>query len=306
MRLERVQRWQWMAISVVVGAALAYARRDDPEALLSRLGEGVADQRWFEQQLQRRVPLADGSTVPAFGRLTVYPLTLNERGQRTHVHVVAGMALVEERPRRPQLLPTTIPTSVPAGVGKLRPFFYIAPVPFQPLADRHAGKPPAEGATVRDYLNGLKSAGVTYAYAWWADARYAAAAWVGGSFLLLGVIWPTVVNVIAFGTLRRPREEKGVSLWRVKTSHTESAPRPIAMPAPTHPLAAAMTDLAPAEIVSPTVSPPAEPAPALLLEPVAAGPTGHDAHKEFGARRDDFYPTELKAPHSGQAHGSGH
>jgi hypothetical protein len=306
MRLERVQRWQWMAISVVVGAALAYARRDDPEALLSRLGEGVADQQWFEQQLQRRVPLADGSTVPAFGRLTVYPLTLTGRGQRPHVHVVAGMALVEDRPRRPQLLPTTIPTSVPAGVGKLRPFFYIAPVPFQPLADRQAGKSPAEWATVRDYLNGLKPHGVTYAYAWWADARYAAAAWVCGSFLLLGVVWPTIVNLLAYGTLGRPHEEKGVSLWRVKTSRAESSPRPTAMPAPTHPLAAAMTDLAPAEVESPTGPSPAGPAPALLLEPVTAGSTAHDAHKEFGARRDDFYPTELKASHPTEAHGGGH
>jgi hypothetical protein len=98
-----------MAISVVVGLALAYARRDDPEALLSRLGEGIADQRWFEQQVQRRVPLADGSTVPAFGRLTVYPLTLKERGQRINVHVVSGVALVEDRPRRPHPIPTTVP-----------------------------------------------------------------------------------------------------------------------------------------------------------------------------------------------------
>jgi hypothetical protein len=195
---------------------------------------------------------------------------------------------------------------VAAGVGKLRPYFYIAPVPFQPLADRQLGRRPVEGATVRDYLNGLKSRGVTYAYAWWADARYAAGMWVGGSFLLLGVMWPTLFNLLAFGTLRRPREEKGTSLWGVKTSHAGSAPRPVAKPAPTHPLAAAMTDLAPAEIVSPTGPPGALPAPALLLEPVTAGSTGQEAHKEFGTGRDDFYPTELKAPHADEAHGGGH
>jgi hypothetical protein len=159
---------------------------------------------------------------------------------------------------------------------------------------------------VRDYLNGLKSQGVTYAYAWWADARYAAAVWAGGSFLLLGVVWPTLVNLLAFGTLRRPREEKGTSLWRVKTSHAEPPPQAPATPAPTHPLAPAMTDLAPAEIVSPASPARAVPAPALLLEPVTAGPAGHDAHKEFGRPARRLLSHGMKAPHADGAHGSGH
>jgi hypothetical protein len=300
MRLERIQRWQWMVLSIVIGAALAYARRSDAESLLSRLGEGVADQRWLEQELLRKVPLADGSSLPAFGRLTVYPMTVREGGQRKPVHVVAGMYLTEGRHRPGPHVPATAP-AIPTG--KLRPYFHIAPVPFQPLADRQAGRPAPAGATVTDYLDTLKPQGVTYAYAWWADARYAAAAWVGGSFLLVGVVWPTCVNLLAFGTLRRPREAKGMSLWRVKTS----APKP--QPAAPHGMTPA--DDVPDRTVAPmdrplvpTERPPARPVPALVLEPVAAGPAAHDEHKEFGAGRDDFYPTELKAPHPAETHGA--
>jgi hypothetical protein len=303
MRLERIQRWQWMVLSIVIGAALAYARRSDPESLLSRLGEGVADQRWLEQELLRKVPLADGSSRPAFGRLTVYPMTVREGAQRKTVHVVAGMYLTEGRHRPGPQLPATAPAS---PTGKLRPYFYIAPVPFQPLADRQAGKPAPAGATVTDYLDDLKPQGVTYAYAWWADARYAAAAWVGGSFLLVGVVWPTCVNLLAFGTLRRPRESRGVSLWRVKASAATRVPQPLAPPAPSPAHAGPVRSVAPAgnDLPLPTQRPPATPPPALVLEPVAAGPAPHDEHKEFGAGRDDFYPTELKAPHPAETHGA--
>jgi hypothetical protein len=301
MRLERVQRWQWVVVSLVVGAALAYARRSDPESLLARLGEGVADQRWFEEELLRKVPLADGSTLPAFGRLTVYPMTVYERGQRKPVHVVAGMYLTEGR-HRPG---PPVPTTGPAPAGRLRPYFYVAPAPFQSTGDRQTGRLPAAGATVTDYLNSLKSQGVTYAYAWWADPRYAAAAWVGGSFLLIGVVWPTCVNLLAFGTLRRPREEKAESLWRVKASTPARAKQPIAatVPSPARNIPhrpVATGNPAPPQPM--TVSP----APALVLEPVPAWPAADDPHKEFGAGRDDFYPTELKAPHPAETHGGKH
>jgi hypothetical protein len=37
---------------------------------------------------------------------------------------------------------------------------------------------------------------------------------------------------------------------------------------------------------------------ALCVAPVSTiGPSGDPAHREFGADRDDFYPTELKAAH---------
>src|SRR6266566_4531767 len=39
--------------------------------------------------------------------------------------------------------------------------------------------------------------------------------WIAGGVLVIGIIWPTVINLLVFGKLRRPREEKGISLMGV-------------------------------------------------------------------------------------------
>jgi len=305
MRLERVRRWQWVVLSLVVGLGLAQARRFDADDLPNRLGEGVADRGWFEREVQRRVPLADGSTVPAFGRLRVYPLSVPERTGRRQVHVVAGMYLAQAGNGRGD-----------AGgvdtVGKFRPYFFIAPLPYPSPGDERSRKPVDPRATVLDYLDGLRAKGVTYTYAWWADPRYAAAAWVGGSFVLIGVLWPTALNLLAYGTFRPPPEEKGVSLWKVRPAH---APPPrnavnvaaVAAAPVGGERAAISASLPPSPKGDVPAASPA-PVPALSVAPseddVTAAAPGHE-HKEFGAERDDYYPTELKAAgrHTEHAHG---
>jgi hypothetical protein len=307
MRLERVRRWQWVVLSLVVGLGLAQVRRFDADDLPDRLGQGVADRAWFEREVQRRVPLADGSTVPAFGRLRVYPLSVPERTGRRRVHVVAGMYLAHAGNGRGDA------GGADAGgadaVGKVRPYFFIAPVPYQSLGDERSRKPVDPGATVLDYLDGLRGKGVTYTYAWWAHPRYAAAAWVGGSFVLIGVLWPTALNLLAYGTFRPPPEEKGVSLWKVRPSHTSPPRSAVTAAVATRPAPAAHAPVPVAPPPSPraTAAPP-DTVPVLSVGPaeddVAAATPGHE-HKEFGARRDDYYPTELKAAPRGAGHAHG-
>ena len=295
MGIERVRRWQWVVLSLVLGLGLAQARRFDADDLPNRLGEGVADRGWFEREVQRQVPLADGTSVPAFSRLRVYPLSVQERGGRRPVHVVAGMYLAHAGHREG-------PPGGGAPVGKLRPYFYIAPVPYQSLADERARKPVAAAATVRDYLDGLRAKGVTYTYAWWADPRYAAAAWVGGSFVLIGVLWPTALSLLVYGTFRAPPDEKGVSLWKVRPAHTprRSAVNAAAvggMSAPGGHAPGRNTASAPRGGAAPAPGAPVTTVPVLSAAPAedeAAVSPEHE-HKEFGARRDDYYPTELKA-----------
>jgi hypothetical protein len=300
MRLERVKRWQWVVLSLVVGLALAQARRVGVEDLPSRLGEGVADRAWFEREVRRRVTLADGSTIPAFGRLTVYPASVQERGGRRPVHLVAGMYLAQvgDGGNAPS-----------AAVGKLRPYFFIAPAPYPLAAGQPAGKPANPNSTVREFLDGLKGSGVTYRYAWWADPRWSAAAWIGGSFVLIGLLWPTALNLMVYGTFRAPAAEKGVSLWKVKSA-TPRRPTRAATPAPVSPPAGRSDDasVAPERGIAPAVAPAAETVhaavPVLSSQPAVAVAlaAGHE-HKEFGAKRDDFYPTELKAAHDARPKG---
>ena len=297
MGLERVRRWHWVVLSLVVGLGLAEARRFDHDELPGRLGEGVADRAWFEREVRRGVTLADGSTVPAFSRLRVYPLTLRERGGRRPVHVVAGMYLAKVGEQG------DLSGAAGGPVGKLRPYFFIAPVPYQPLAYQRAGEWVDADATVRDYLDSLRDDGVTYTYAWWAEPRYAMAAWVGGSFVLIGLLWPTALNLLTYGSFRAPPEEKGVDLWKLKPRR-RLAPPP--QPAWTvAPVASASGRHVAAPDRSPVTGPAsatANRAPAPASAPVLSlAPAGHDdadqadhEQKEFGAQRDDFYPTELK------------
>ena len=52
----------------------------------------------------------------------------------------------------------------------------------------------------------FKGRHLTFTYAWWNQPRVMITAWVLGCFVLVGVIWPFVVNLIAFGSLWRPAE----------------------------------------------------------------------------------------------------
>ena len=295
MGLERVRRWQWIALSLVVGLGLAQARQFDSDELPGRLGEGVADRGWFEREVRRKVTLADGSTVPAFGRLRIYPLTLRDRGGRRPVHVVGGMVLAKVGEQGGSS------GAAPGAVGKLRRYFFIAPVPYQPLAYERAGEWVDADATVLDYLDTLRDDGVTYAYAWWAEPRYATAAWVGGSFVLIGLLWPTALNLLTYGRFRAPPEEKGVDLWKLKPRRTPAA-QPKSVPAVGAVLPAAGRPpwaLGKSAVTDPVVTATPAPTSAPILAQADLAPAGspEHEHKAFGAKRDDFYPTELKVTH---------
>jgi hypothetical protein len=151
-----------------------------------------------------------------------------------------------------------------------------------------------------DFLRLLRTAGVvSYTDAWW--RTYPAATWVGGSVLLIGVVWPTVINLLAFGRLTRPREEKGIDLSKVKNP---------AAPAPAGPSAEDLEHLheleAELEAKLAGAAPPApaeQPTPprrAAVLTTAPAGPAPADVPHDdtvFGAKADDFYPTERHADH---------
>ena len=291
MQLERIDRWVWVVLSLAVGACLAWARSGDDHAdLQARLGHGVAEQAWFEREVVRKVATADGSFVRGFDRLTVFPSSVVENGRRRPVHLVAGMALARAGDNRAG--------AAPGFTGTLRPCFFVAPVPFTPLASR--GNDSAKsGRTVVDYLDTLASRGVSYRYAWWADSRYRTAAWVGGSFVLVGVLWPTAVNLLAYGSFRRPPRERGTSLWRVRRPRTQPTQRPsyaVDRPADLPPDPAAPS--AATGVAGDTGSAAVPSAlPLARNEPEDATAPAHKDQKQFGASANDFYPTELKLGH---------
>jgi hypothetical protein len=87
--------------------------------------------------------------------------------------------------------------------------------------------------TVRDYLNGLQAErganglpahpNIHYRYAWWMEPKTILWLSVGGCVLGIGIIWPTLLNVLVGAGLGPPPREKGVSLRNLKAT-------PVAVP----------------------------------------------------------------------------
>ena len=190
-----------------------------------------------------------------------------------------------------------------------RPTVFIAPVPYRPAsylldlvdADAATRFEALPAATVVDFLKLMKTArGVTYTHAWW--DTYPALTWLGGSAVLIGLVWPTVINLIAFRSLWRPPEEKGISLMGAGASGPAAA-------AGREPTADELAELerinaeleselaAGARAAGPAGPAPAEPAPAALaggpLDPLA--PIAPGEERVFGAAAEDFYPTAAHA-----------
>lgn len=270
--IAELPRTLWLLAAVLVGLLHGSIREwasnrdplDDYDVLLT-------DQRQFEGAL-----VSERHGHRLFKDVTVYPLWLRDRstGSKRLVHLVTG-AYWDGR------------TSVQDGAVQARwdPAVFVAPVPYQPVGSTGL----EQNTTVLDYLAGMRKArGVEFRYAWWWWARRPTFTSTAASVALIGVIAPTALNLLAFGRLTRPRREKRPSLWRVRLRRRASPPAAVAavvtpvLPTP-EPAAPAVAEAAPNPVAP---LPPSDPLPAPT--PV----TGPEHH--YGAKADDFYPTELR------------
>lgn len=297
MQLAALKRWHWVVLALLAGFAVAWARQAAQGELtgvwVDDFGYRLSDRARFEQALGEQL---QGNRL--FKDITVYPRWVQDaQGRRTLVHVVAGRYWGG----RPEVVNGT-------AQAVWRPTCFIAPVPYVPATDLSIyNKPGGENyakrfqdagpnATVLDFLSVMgRAAGVSYRYAWWDAHPYLA--WVGGSLLLVGGVWPTVINLLVFSSLTRPPEAKAMSLWGVKG--TTTAPRPGAVLAH-HPAPDELDAELEAALHGNPSAGDTEPAPAAVpvlsttpLDPVAPLDTG--PAKEFGAKEEDFYPTERRA-----------
>jgi hypothetical protein len=207
-----VKRWQWLLAGAVVGAALWGANRWQASDL-ARFGDTMNDPLRFEQALTARV-----AGVPAFKDVSVRREALSDgAGSSRTVHVVTG------RFCDGQLDPAD-------GKYHWRPTVFVAPIPYRAATylpdvvstDEALRFEAIPDPTILELLEVLKRAkGVEYAYAWWNN--YPLLTWFGGSVVLIGVVWPTAVNLLVYRSLFRPREEKGVDLGNVSTAPAATA-----------------------------------------------------------------------------------
>ena len=298
MRIADVRQWHWVVIALLVGGVVGGVRQYAGAGLedeIDRHGKLIPDPHKFEVALLTKV-----RSQPLLKDVTVYPYWIKGgAGGERLVHIVAGRYW-DGKP-------------VSEGgqmVAKWVPACFLAQVPFEPRnvvpvgesggASGGKGGAAAKFDSVLDYLALLeRKEGVSYRYAWWWWAREPLFAWPAGSLVVVGMIWPALINLVTFGTVLRPPEERGISLWNVRS---RGVPR--ATPAPVR---SASLDEIESELEAQLAGAgvPADPAPAaepgrrrpLVVAPLEPVPEVPREAQEFRAKSDDYYPTAAAAKH---------
>ena len=291
-QLISLKRWQWLLISILMGIAAATVARPKSLDLRTEYGEALNGQKGFETALVSEVEGRRRFKDILVHRQSAPNLTGGDR----NVWIVSGLYC----------------SNVPdPGDGKLhwKPSFFVAEEPYRPannLSQLLRGSAPeavsnyqnSAGPTVLDFLQLLgQTSAVKYSHAWWRS--YATQTWLLGCLALIGIVWPTAIDLIVFGRLVRPREEKGTDL---KASPTlQKAVKPdmtLEDREKLEALDAAMEASLIAGVTSKALPQSIAAAPAvrqLNTEPQQATPIVAKAPRAFGAGAGDFYPTEQKA-----------
>jgi hypothetical protein len=125
---------------------------------------------------------------------------------------------------------------------------------------------------------------VSFRYAWWASPRAQAPLWALGTFVLIGIVWPTVHRA-RFGESKEPDGADG----RTGSSSTSPAPAvvPMSNAAELDDLVAAMSADTSAVAPTGTSAQAAEPVVKLDATPLAAVESEPQVAKQY---RGEFYP----------------
>ncbi len=176
MGIESLKRWHWIVIGALLGLTVGYSQtvvgfdplRAEPRALAQQL---------FEEELHQRV-----NGRPKLKNVTLYP---------------DGSLLLVKLQR---LMLADDGRTFVYGQWQMTP-----PVPYRP-----ATMPPRDNApnyTVANFLADVagKDPSISYRFAWWATKPMTILLWTVGGLVVVGGIWPFVVNLLIGAGFGRPR-----------------------------------------------------------------------------------------------------
>ena len=189
MQIEDFKRWHWILIALVIGGLMGFCwNLTPPDEKADGRGTSALE---FVGNLTRQ-KTSQGYTWVR--QTLVYPPeervdpTTGKTGFANYV--VCSML-----------------TPLPDGKYKYMVKHFTADVPFkvgniQPKSDQYS---------IRDYLKETKEAFpevVDYRYAWWSAPRMQYILWMGAALLLIGGLWPTLVNLMIGAGLGGHKHEK--------------------------------------------------------------------------------------------------
>ena len=182
MEIENLKRWHWVAAAVVVGLALSYVWASvEPDR----------GRRGSAEDLFRNARLKDPkSGRPIVGSVVVHP---PQEGAHGMVNIVTYTKLMHDAKRK---------TNVSAD------YWFVADIPFVPPGQRPTGVAP--NFTIADQLAELKKQQPQLAVSkgWWTTKPATYAIWTLGSVVVIGGLWPTLLNVIIGAGYGPPRKAK--------------------------------------------------------------------------------------------------
>lgn len=259
MTLSNIRYWQWLLASALIGSAAAAFHQTQQVGSAELPRDLSGQQARFEKALFGK---AQGQ--PLLRNLSIHPARLAIAGGGTRrIHMIQAEYCTGEAERF-------------AGGWRFvwRDATFIAPAPYRVRTDLGTLDPRApklfaaqshgHEPTVLDLVAVADSLeGVHYSYAWWEQQPWLT--YGLGSVLLLGLICPALIHRSAFGSFRRPKA----------VLETQGQP----------------------EIAPPGAPAVAEAVLAPVLEDEAVAPNPAEAEsREYGMRRDDFYPTAKARP----------
>ena len=189
MSIDDFKWWHWIAISVVLGLTVGYLQTVVGFNPL-RAERRALDQRVFENELHKKV-----QGKPTLKDIRLYP---------------DGPLLLLKFQR---LAPSSDGLTFVYGEWQMTP-----PVPYRPRTDEPHDRGPTY--TVMNYLadTARKDPSISYRYAWWATKPMTVLLWTAGSMVMIGGIWPVVVNLlIGAGFGRRATAEVDYDLSRFQS-----------------------------------------------------------------------------------------
>lgn len=295
MEVGSIKSWHCLLIAIVLGLLVGAARQwaGDPSNPANIPADLSGQQLRFEDAVLGQL---EGN--PLVSNITVTPWQMRGRDGKSHLfHVVSAnvsSGLAEK-------------TSAGRRLNR-RPTLFLMPVPYQPqvplenlrgpaLPDPAAEFARASTPTVLDFLRLAQiSRGTEYTYAWW--EVHPMLVWTAGSVLVIGILLPAGVNLLVFGSLRRPREEKGDSLQDVVSATAPGAKTradgDAALDQMVETMEAAVEPTAPIPAEQKPVAPKPKPLSNAPVAPAPAPAAAKSDDQAFGLNAEDFYPTELK------------
>jgi hypothetical protein len=190
MGIEDLKRWHWVVVGALVGVALSYAwvSMGMETDTIRSVDEGVFENELLMQDSQSNQPLISG--------IVIRPVEKAFKGtsQEHDVNVVTYKRLAKDKQGRIGWLDRRL----------------VAKVPYKPANPGRILD--SSNLTIQTYLQQIarQNNQVRYNYGWWLEPKKAMVLGCIGGMVLIGGVWPTLLNVMlgaGFGRQRDPEEE---------------------------------------------------------------------------------------------------